>query len=555
MKFSHLKIKTRVSIILGVTYLVASLIVVVLVNYTMKQQALLESESEALMLLDQELAIHTYFTHQLKPKVFALTDRTRPVDFFDPTWMSSTYAVREINKYSKSLARGKYYYKECAIGARSPENEADAYERAWLERFNRDPKLISHSEMRVLEGQPYFVTIRRGEQMESTCLRCHSTPSEAPGGLVAFYGPERSFNRKEGETVSAISIRVPLSQAYRAANRFSLYLSGFLVGVLGILFLIKMGLTRYYIYDPIAQIQHQASLIANSPDHLGETIPLPEGPELRNLTFSFNEMSTQLRQIHNTLENRISERTVALKDLNETLEQENAALQQAREEILLKSEQLRNLANELARTQELERQRLAQDLHDQVCQNLAALALNLDSLKMRAPQESSQQVLAKISNVSVLVEQTYEAAKDLMEGLRPSALVDYGLLTGLRKWAGQFAKRNGIAVDIRGEELTPRLEPQVEMALFRIAQEALTNVAKHAQASQVVVTEEVLNGKVRLTIADNGIGFDPMQQGQPEGRHRWGLMNMIERALAVGGTCSIDSRPGAGTRVIVEVDR
>ena len=529
MKFSHLKIKIRLLIILGVTYLIASLAVVILVNYTMKQQALLESESQALMLLDQKLAIHRYFNHRLKPKLFALTDKTRPADFFDPTWMSSTYAVREINKYSKSLNEDKYYYKECAIGARSPENEADAYEKAWLERFNRDPKLLSHSEVLSLDGKPYFVTMRRGEQMETSCLRCHSVPSRAPGDLVAFYGPERSFNRQAGETVSAISIRVPLSQAYGDANRFSLFLSGLLVGILGVLFLIKLGLDRHYIYAPIATIQKQATLIADSAAHLGETISVPEGPELRDLTISFNRMSTRLRQIHDNLEKRIRERTGVLNNLNEDLEKENAALQQAREEIFQKSEQLRSLANELARTQEVERQSLARDLHDLVCQNLAALSLTLETMRLRATDESTDQVLSRIASASDLVDHTYDAAKGMMEGLRPSGLIEYGYLAGVRQWAGQFAQRTGLAVDVKGEDSAPGLEPPVELALFRIAQEALINVAKHAKASQVTVTEEVYNGMVRLTIADNGIGFDQNVAAHSKGGQGWGLMTMKER--------------------------
>jgi signal transduction histidine kinase len=134
-------------------------------------------------------------------------------------------------------------------------------------------------------------------------------------------------------------------------------------------------------------------------------------------------------------------------------------------------------------------------------------------------------------------------------------LIEYGYLTGLRQWAGQLARRTGLAVDVRGEESAPRLAPHVEMALFRIVQEALNNVAKHARATRVVVTEEVHDDVLHLTIADNGIGFDPSQKGQPEGSHHWGLMNMSERALAVGGTCRISSQPGGGTRVIVEVNR
>jgi signal transduction histidine kinase len=95
----------------------------------------------------------------------------------------------------------------------------------------------------------------------------------------------------------------------------------------------------------------------------------------------------------------------------------------------------------------------------------------------------------------------------------------------------------------------------VELALFRIVQEAMTNVAKHARATGVVLTEAENNGTVRLVIADNGVGFDQARLGQPGGRHLWGLMTMSERAAAAGGRCRIDSQPGQGTRVVVELSR
>jgi signal transduction histidine kinase len=101
----------------------------------------------------------------------------------------------------------------------------------------------------------------------------------------------------------------------------------------------------------------------------------------------------------------------------------------------------------------------------------------------------------------------------------------------------------------------PRLAGSVELALFRITQEALTNVARHAGASRVVLTEEVDADTVRLAITDNGNGFDPHPVGQAKDRPRLGLMTMSERAAAVGARFSIDSQPGQGTRVEVEVSR
>ena len=128
--------------------------------------------------------------------------------------MSSTYAIREIDKYYRALESSDYYYKECAINARSPENEADAYEKSFIEEMNTNSGLLNRSVVRLLDGKPYFVVLRRNEVMEEVCLRCHSTPDKAPADLVRYYGPERTFNRKVGEVVSAISIRVPLAFAY-----------------------------------------------------------------------------------------------------------------------------------------------------------------------------------------------------------------------------------------------------------------------------------------------------------------------------------------------------
>jgi signal transduction histidine kinase len=489
MSLTPLKIATRVLLILGAIYLGASLGVVVLVNRSMKEQALIDAESKAIMLLNHNLAIHTYFSQQLKPQLFAWTDPIRPSEAFHPTWMSSTFAVRQINHYNDSLKRGNYYYKECAINARSPENEADAYEKSFLEKLKGNPKLMTQSEIRSFKGEPYLVTMRRGEQMEATCLGCHSTPDRAPGEMAALYGPERSFSRKDGETVSAISIRVPLASAYSAANRLSFQLSGFLLLILGALFGSKIWLTRHYIYGPIAVIQTKAVQIATSEGHLGETIPVPSGPELRDLTVSFNRMSTSLKQIHDTLDQRIEERTAALARLNQALEQDNAARKRAEEEIRRQSGQLRALVARLAEVEETGRQHLARELHDQVGQNLATLGLNLEAIKLRVSNEPVDRLLSRISDASGLVEQIGDVVRDLMEGLRPTVLDHYGLLGGLRWWGSQFSQRTGIGVDVRGEEVDPRLAAPVELALFRIVQEAMTNVAKHARASRVELTE------------------------------------------------------------------
>ena len=330
-------ISNRLLITFGAIYIVASIIIVALVNYNMRKQALSEAESKALMLLNHNLAVHNYL-QELKPKLFSWSEPFRPPDYFEPAWMSSTYAIRQIGHYFKLLEKSKYYYKECAINARTSENEADPHEKIFLEQLAIDPKLVERSEIRTLNGQPFFVTMRRGLEMKKACLQCHSTPDRAPGDLVKIYGPTRSFGRREGEVVHAISIRIPLAEAYGQANRLSWHLSGILLALLGFLFASQTWISKRWLFNPMAALRQKALEIAESEARLGETIPVPPGPELRDLTTAFNSMSRNLRQSHDTLEERVRQRTADLNRLNERLEQDIFQRKQT-EEALRESQQ------------------------------------------------------------------------------------------------------------------------------------------------------------------------------------------------------------------------
>lgn len=231
---------------------------------------------------------------------------------------------------------------------------------------------------------------------------------------------------------------------------------------------------------------------------------------------------------------------------------ENARLYQA---VTQQREQLRTLTMRLAEAEEAERQRLARELHDQVGQNLTALGLNLNIVRSQMPREVADAARSRIDDSLVLVEQTTERIRGVMADLRPPVLDDYGLVAALRWYGTRFASRVGVSVTVQGDEHAPRLTAPVENALFRIAQEALTNVAKHAQATQATVAVDIDEEAVRLVVADDGVGFDPAQVGGPGGRRGWGLLGMAERAEAVGGHCRVESRPQQGTRVVVEVTR
>ncbi len=218
-------------------------------------------------------------------------------------------------------------------------------------------------------------------------------------------------------------------------------------------------------------------------------------------------------------------------------------------------EQMQKLAARMSEAQETERRRLAIELHDRVGQNLTALGINLNIVRSLLPQDQMARLGPKLDIAMGLLEETIERIRDLNSDLRPPVLDDYGVLAALRWFCQRFTERTGVETVVEGREPNPRLEQIEEIGLFRIAQEALTNAAKHARARSVVVRCEEDSDVVRLVISDDGIGFDPSSYRSNERRAGWGLIGMQERAAAVGGQLRIESTSGAGTRVLVEIPR
>ena len=292
-----------INVSVAIVFVAAAVLTIVIVNQKMRQQALMEAEAKMQLMLDHNMAVHAYFSHILKPNLFEWTEPFRDADVFDPSWMSSTYAVREMGKYFTASSTDDYYYKDATINARNPENEADADERAFLEELKANPGLAARSAVRTLDGKPYLVVIQPGETMEASCLRCHSDPADAPRDLVTLYGPERSFHRESelGTIVSAISVRVPLSVAYAEADRLSLQLSLLLLGLMAVVFAAQFYLSRRWVFQPLERIRDLALRISGDPAHLGREIAVPFGRELGELTTAFNTMSVELRRVQERL--------------------------------------------------------------------------------------------------------------------------------------------------------------------------------------------------------------------------------------------------------------
>ncbi|HEY2396994.1 MAG TPA: PAS domain-containing protein [Rudaea sp.] len=217
--------------------------------------------------------------------------------------------------------------------------------------------------------------------------------------------------------------------------------------------------------------------------------------------------------------------------------------------------QLRALSRRLVDLQESERKEISRELHDRIGQNLTALGINLEILRSQAAGDQSGTLRSRLQDSAALVESTADAIENLMAELRPPMLDDYGLLPALDWYAKQFTQRTGISVVVRGNETSERAAPAAETALFRIAQEALNNVAKHARATQVDIVLEQTTTDNRICITDDGTGFDPTANSRERPLRGLGMVTMRERTQAVGGHFEVQTVAGRGTRIVVRIPR
>lgn len=225
-------------------------------------------------------------------------------------------------------------------------------------------------------------------------------------------------------------------------------------------------------------------------------------------------------------------------------------LRRAEKDLRESAEQLRQLYVRLANVEEDERRALHAELHDQVGANLSALGLELDIAGRLLSRNESASAAQHLGNARDVATQTAAIARDLMAELRPPALDDYGLVAALRIFAESQAGRLDLPIKVTGEDPAPRPSLRVEGALFRIAHEAVINSARHASATGITIDVDEADGRVILSVADDGVGFDLAKPGV--GPDHWGLKNMRERARAIGGVLRIETAPGAGTRVVAD---
>ncbi|MBS4098771.1 MAG: response regulator [Sulfuricella sp.] len=240
----------------------------------------------------------------------------------------------------------------------------------------------------------------------------------------------------------------------------------------------------------------------------------------------------ELRRLQAGLEKRVRERT--------------ADHRQAEEKLHASWLQLQELTEFLQTVREEERTRIAREIHDELGQALTALRIDLAWLRGKCGSEDSRTV-DKLAAAYNLVVKTLDAVRRISEDLRPGMLDQLGLAAAIQHYVAKFSERTGIPCQLWLNREEFEIEDQLATALFRLVQEALTNVARHASARNAAVRIAEEHDAIHLSVEDDGCGLAP-----PTGKKTFGLLGMRERAKMFGGTFEIESTPGAGTRIRVQ---
>jgi PAS domain S-box-containing protein len=233
--------------------------------------------------------------------------------------------------------------------------------------------------------------------------------------------------------------------------------------------------------------------------------------------------------------------TVILRDVTERVRADEA-LRRSKEE-------LRELASVASSIREQEKSRIARELHDELAQALTALKMDLNWVKDTLPLHE-RQIVSKLEAMQIMVDGTVKATRRIAADLRPLMLDDLGLIPAAEWLVKNFTQRTGIPCDFSADPPGLELQDPHATAIFRILQESLTNIAKHAQASTVDVTVDMGDGEITLRVRDNGCGFDPGHSRKP---NSFGLVGVRERAYLLDGEVAVDSAPGKGTVIEVRI--
>lgn len=315
--------------------------------------------------------------------------------------------------------------------------------------------------------------------------------------------------------------------------------------VTGLVVFLAVGLMWLITRQIVTPLEHLSATAQKfGSGDLEAPISVGGNDEIGNLAESLDTMRWQLKhsldeigEWNRELEQRVKERTSELEELDRQLLEQN--------------KERGDLLGKIITTQEEERQRIARELHDEVGQSITSLMIGFRVLETQDPEKMRQ----GITELKRLLAQTLDEVRHLALELRPSSLDDLGLIPALQQYTREYADKFGVNADFQASGFeSKRLRPEVEIALYRIIQEALTNVVRHAEAKKVSVLMGIRNSSIVAIVEDNGKGFDVQDVlASKTIEQKLGLYGMQERASLIGGMLTIEATPGKGTTVFVEV--
>lgn len=304
-----------------------------------------------------------------------------------------------------------------------------------------------------------------------------------------------------------------------------------------------MWLVTRQIVTPLKRLAATAQKFGSG--DLEAPIPVTGHDEIGNLAESLDTMRQQLKhsldeinELNKDLEQRVKQRTRELEELDQQLREQNR--------------ERGDLLGKIISTQEEERQRIARELHDEVGQSITSLMIGFRVLDETQDPEKVRQGIAHLKRLSA---NTLDEVRHLALELRPSSIDDLGLIAALQQYTREYTEKFGVSADFQASGFEgKRLPPEVEIAVYRIVQEALTNVAKHSGAKKVSVLMGIRNSSIVAIVEDNGKGFDVRSVLASRTKEKkLGLYGMQERASLIGGVLTIESAIGKGTTIFIEV--
>jgi signal transduction histidine kinase len=269
---------------------------------------------------------------------------------------------------------------------------------------------------------------------------------------------------------------------------------------------------------------------------------------LGQLNRSLRQRSVELAASNRQLKQEVAQRKTVEKSLRSSELHSSQLLEQSQH----LQEELRHLSRQLLLAQEEERKRISRELHDEIAQTLTGINVRLAALKTESTI-STKGLQKKITRTQQMVEKSVDIVHRFARELRPTALDDLGLIPALHTFTKGFAKQTGIRVRLTVFAGVQQLDSVKRTVLYRVAQEALTNVARHAHASRVDISIQKLPGAIRMKIKDNGKSFRVARVLHAKRHKRLGLLGMRERVEMVGGSFAVDSTPRAGTTVHAQI--